>query len=124
VIPAGVYQATGQIYAVPASGTYADVPYCLKSPGPTGGYVWVVDCTTGGNALQWTVYDAAPLAAEAYQITDQYGHCLTAAGSLGSAYRYSSWSEVIATSCDGSAIQKWNVPASFGAGPLKGMHEK
>jgi hypothetical protein len=123
-IASGGYQATGQIYTVPASGTYANKPYCLNSPGASGGYVWVADCATGGAALQWTVYDAAPLAAEAYRITDQYGHCLEAAGSLGAAYRYSTWSEVIATTCDGSGIQKWNVPASFGAGPLKGMQEK
>ena len=122
-IPTGSYKATGQLYTVPASGTYANKPYCLKSPGASGGFVWVAACSTGGSALQWTIYDAAPLAADAYQITDQYGHCLEAAGSLGTAYQFSGWSEVIATTCDGSAIQKWNVPASFGAGPLKGMHE-
>jgi hypothetical protein len=123
-IPAGSYQATGQIYTVPDSGTYANKPYCLNSPGAAGGYVWVADCATGGASLQWTVYAAAPLASEAYQITDQYGHCLEAAGSLGAAYLYLTWSEVIATTCDGSGIQKWNVPASFSAGPLKGMQEK
>jgi len=119
-IPAGSYQVTGQVYTSPNAGS----KYCLKSPGATGGYVWVASCTIGGSALQWTVYGGAPLAADAYQITDQYGHCLEAAGSLGSAYLFLGWSEVITVTCDGSAIQKWNVPASFGAGPLKGMHEK
>jgi hypothetical protein len=118
-------QATGQIYTVPASGTYANKPYCLNSPGASGGYVWVTACTVGGSALQWTIYGATPLLSTAYQITDSNGNCLEAAGSLGSAYLYSgTWSEVIATKCDGSAIQKWNVPAGFNAGPLKGMQEK
>lgn len=123
-VATGDTQTTGQIYTVPATGTYANKPYCLNSPGAGGGYVWVAACTLGGSALQWTVYDATPLASTAYQITDKFGHCLQAAGSLGAAYQYSTWSEVITTNCDGSAIQKWNVPASFGAGPLKGMQEK
>lgn len=123
-IPSGQYMATGQVYTVPASGTYAGKPYCLNSPGPNGGYVWVVACSTGGSALQWTIWDAAPLAAQAYQVTDSYGNCLEAAGSLGAAYQYQTWSEVITTACDGSAIQKWNMPASATLGPLKGMQEK
>jgi hypothetical protein len=116
--------ATGQIYTVPATGTYANKPYCLNSPGPSGGYVWVAACSGGGTGLQWTVYDANPVFSLAYQITDQYGHCLQAAGSLGLAYQYLTWSEVIATTCTGSSIQKWNVPASNHAGPLTGLQEK
>jgi hypothetical protein len=123
-IPAGQYEATGQVYTVPASGTYAGKPYCLNSPGSAGGYVWVADCSVGGSALQWTIYDAAPLASQAYQVTDFYGNCLEAAGTLGTSYQYSTWSEVITAPCNGSDIQKWNRPASAKLGPLTGMQEK
>ena len=124
VVPVGQTSATGQIYTVPASGTYAGKPYCLNSPGPTGGYVWVADCATGGSGLQWTIYGANPLLSLGYQVVDQYGNCLEAAGSLGAAYKYSTWSEVIATTCDGTPIQKWNVPATHVAGPIQGLQEK
>ncbi|AGZ46655.1 Beta-galactoside-specific lectin 3 [Actinoplanes friuliensis] len=125
-IPIGQYKVTGQIYTVPGSGTYAGKLYCLNSPGPAGGYVWVSACSGGGNALQWTLYDQAPKYQDSYQIVDQNGLCLMAAGSLGPAYLYSNtvWSEVITAKCDGGELQKWNVPAYVNPNPLKSMVEK
>ena len=124
VIPADGYKAKGQISTTPDKGSYAGVPYCLTSPGPAGGYVWVAPCSGNTEALQWTVYGAAPLATEAYQVVDMYGHCLQAAGALGTAYQYKGWSEVIATTCNGSGVQKWNKPNSARLGPLSGIQER
>ena len=124
VIPTDEYKATGQISTTPDKGAYAGIPYCLDSPGAAGGYVWVAPCSDNTPALQWTVYGAAPLATEAYQVVDMYGNCLQAAGSLGGAYQYKGWSEVIATACTGSGIQKWNKPNSLGLGPLTGIQER
>lgn len=124
VIPPDQYKATGRIFTTPDKGTYVGIPYCLNSPGAAGGYVWVVPCSTGTPAVQWTVYGAAPLATEAYQVVDIYGHCLQAAGSLGAANQYNGWSLVIATTCDGSGVQKWNKPNSAGLGPLSGIQER
>ena len=123
-IPAGQYMATGTVSTTPTSGTYADIAYCMKSPGVNGGYVWVALCSGGGLDLQWTVYEAAPLAVEAYRVVDRYGHCLEAAGARGTAYQYEGWSEVIATTCDGSGIQKWNAPRGLNLSPLTGIQEQ
>jgi hypothetical protein len=124
VIPAGTYKATGTISTIPTNGSYINQVWCMKSPGSNGGYVWVALCSSGGANLQWTVYDAAPLASEAYQIMDSYGNCLEAAGTLGAAYLYSGYSEVITTACDGSGIQKWNKPRGLGLSPLTGVQER
>lgn len=124
IIPADGYKAVGQIYTVPDKGTYVGIPFCLDSPGPAGGYVWVAPCSTATPALEWTVYGPAPLATEAYQVVDMYGHCLQAAGSFGPGHRYQGWSLVIATDCDGSGVQKWNKPNSLGLGPLTGIQER
>jgi hypothetical protein len=123
-IPKGDYRATGQVSTTPDRGSYIGAAYCLNSPGPSGGYVWVDLCSANTPAMQWTVYDAAPLANEAYQVVDNWGHCLEAAGALGPAYQYKTWSEVIVTTCDGSGIQKWNAPRSLGLGPLTGIQER
>jgi hypothetical protein len=123
-IPKGDYRATGQVSTTPDRGSYIGNAYCLNSPGPSGGYVWVGLCSANTPAMQWTVYEAAPLANEAYQVVDNWGHCLEAAGSLGPAYQYKTWSEVIVTTCDGSGIQKWNAPRSLGLGPLTGIQER
>jgi hypothetical protein len=123
-IPAGEYKATGTVSTAPNVGSYAGKVYCMKSPGVNGGFVWVALCSTGGLDLQWTVYEAAPLASEAYQVVDQYGHCLEAAGWRGSYYQYSGWSLVIATTCDGSGLQKWNAPRGLNLSPLTGVQER
>jgi len=57
-------------------------------------------------------------------VVDSFGHCLQAAGSLGAGYLYSSWSEVIATTCDGKDDQKWNAPRGLGLRSLKGIQER
>ena len=57
-------------------------------------------------------------------MVDSFGHCLQAAGSLGADYLYSSWSEVIATTCDGKDDQKWNAPRGLGLRSLKGIQER
>jgi hypothetical protein len=123
-LAADSYTATGTIYTVPSNGSYLNQKWCMKSPGPSGGYVWVALCSGGGMNLQWTVYDAAPQSSEAYQIVDAYGKCLEAAGSLGTAYQYSGYSEVITSTCDGSDIQKWNKPRGLPLRPLTGIHEQ
>ena len=124
-IPAGQYNATGTISTTPDVGSYVGKTYCIKTPGVSGGFVWVTLCTGSTTAnLQWTVYDAAPLASEAYQVVDRYGHCLEAAGWRGSAYQYLGWSLVIATTCDGSGLQKWNAPRGLNLSPLTGIQER
>jgi hypothetical protein len=123
-VPSGAYKATGTISTIPTNGTYINQVWCMKSPGATGGYVWVALCSGGGANLQWTVYDAAPLSSEAYRIVDASGKCLEAAGSLGTAYQYSGYSEVITATCDGSGIQKWNKPRGLGLSPLTGVQER
>jgi hypothetical protein len=123
-IAAGQYKATGTVSTKPNVGSYVGKLYCMKSPGVNGGFVWVALCSSGGLDLQWTVYDAAPLASQAYQVVDQYGHCLEAAGWRGSYYQYNGWSLVIATTCDGSGLQKWNAPRGLNLSPLTGVQER
>jgi hypothetical protein len=123
-VPAGAYKATGTISTIPTNGTYINQVWCMKSPGATGGYVWVALCSGGGANLQWTVYDAAPLSSEAYRIVDGYGKCLEAAGARGTAYQYSGYSEVITATCDGSGVQKWNAPRGLNLSPLTGVQER
>jgi hypothetical protein len=123
-IPLGTYKATGTVSTIPTNGSYINQEWCMQSPGLTGGYVWVALCSAGGVDLQWTVYDAAPLSSEAYQIVDAYGNCLEAAGARGAAYQYSGYSEVITAACDGSGVQKWNKPRGMGLSPLTGVQER
>jgi hypothetical protein len=126
-IQAGRYSASGTISTTPDSGSYKGKTYCMRSPGGGGGFVWVSQCSTTDTStpLHWTVWFDAPTMAQSYQITDGFGNCLEAAGSLGPAYlSHAQWSTVITTRCDGSDIQKWNAPASFKAGPLSGVQEQ
>jgi hypothetical protein len=81
-------------------------------------------CSTGGPTLQWTVNQYSPVFSVAYQVIDFYGNCLEAAGSLGTAYQYKGYSEVITAPCDGSGLQKWNAPRSAKLSPLTGIQEQ
>jgi hypothetical protein len=119
-----VYTGTGTVMTVPTNGAYKDQQWCMKSPGANGGYVWVALCSTGGPNLQWTVNQYASLFSLAYQVSDVYGNCLEAAGSLGAAYQYSGYSEVITATCNGSDIQKWNAPQNAKLSPLTGVQER
>jgi hypothetical protein len=117
----GALFATGQISTLPASNTDVGIPYCLKSPGPTGGVVWVGKCSGLTADLVWTVWGAALTYKDSYRIVDVYGNCLMPGKTLG--YTYSGWSKVITAPCDGSEVQKWNRPAYADANPLKGLRE-
>jgi hypothetical protein len=127
----GEFTASGQISVTP---TYAPpegpdpqdgVPHCMKSDGPAGGNVWVAKCSAGGAALTWTIYSRAPLIEDAYQITDAYGNCLQSVGPTATAaQKLDAWSFVITAPCDGSYLQKWNVPASWTNAPLKELGER
>jgi hypothetical protein len=126
-VPAGAYKATGHISVTPgdADDNGYNLPFCLKSPGAGGGEVWLKDCTVGGTILDWTLYLRAPLDEDAYQIEDANGNCLQSIGPTATAaQRLDAWSEVFALPCDGSELQKWNVPGTFSAGPLKSFGEK
>jgi hypothetical protein len=57
-------------------------------------------------------------------VVDNSGLCLQAAGSLGPAFQYKTWSEVIVATCDGSGVQKWNAPRSWNPSPLTGIQER
>jgi hypothetical protein len=124
----GKYSSTGQVYVKqPSGGSYK--LWCLNSPGPGGGRVWVAQCSTGGANLLWTVYDAAPSTAESYRIVDSYGNCLEAAGARGAAYVFGksslgTISYVISAPCTAEEEQKWNAPASQHPGPLKAISER
>jgi hypothetical protein len=108
----------------PTTGAYVGQQWCMRSPGPGGGYVWVALCSTGGASVQWTVTEYSSLFSDAYQVIDAHGKCLEAAGSLGTAYLYLTFSEVITATCDGSDIQKWNAPRSVALNPLTGIQER
>jgi hypothetical protein len=120
----GVESITGLIFTVPDRGKWINQKWCMRSPGPTGGYVWVALCSTATTDLQWTVYGASADSSKAYRVTDVYGNCLMAAGTLGATYQYSGWSYVITAKCDGQDYQKWNAPRSLGVAPLTGIQEK
>jgi hypothetical protein len=127
----GEFTATGRIsitptYTPPEAPDPEDgVEHCMKSDGPGGGNVWVVKCSTGGAALNWTLYSRAPLIEDAFQITDTYGNCLQSVGPTApAAQKLDFWSFVVTAPCDGSDLQKWNVPTSWTNAPLKELGEK
>ena len=124
VIPTGDYKAGGTISTTPDKGSFIGQTYCLNSPGVPNGYVWVSLCTGNKPTMRWTVYGASPVGTEAYQVVDNSGLCLQAAGSLGPAFQYKTWSEVIVATCDGSGVQKWNAPRSWNPSPLTGIQER
>ena len=124
-ILSGTYKATAPIYVPPLPGDTKS--YCLKSPGSGGGTVKLAPCNSNDNALQWTVYDAAPRSGEAYRIMDVSLNCLQAAKPVGSTNPDpSTWTQVVTGACDSSAVQKWNVPVggSSGVGPFKAIQER
>jgi hypothetical protein len=126
-LPAAGYKATGHIGVTPdeVGDPGYGIAYCLESPGSAPGNVWVDKCSTGGTALNWTMFQRAPLVEDSYQIADAYGNCMQSVGPAATAaQRLDAWSFVITKPCNGSDLQKWNVPASFSAGPLKALGEK
>jgi hypothetical protein len=128
---AGAFTAAGRISVTPTYVPPEDpdpddgIPYCMESPGPGGGQVWVDKCSAGGAKLNWTIYSRAPLIEDAFQVTDTYGNCLQSVGPAAPAtLKLDGWSYVVTTACDGSELQKWNVPASWTNAPLKDLGEK
>jgi hypothetical protein len=123
LITSGVTSAQGQIYTVQPSNPARN--WCLVSPGPAGGYVWVAKCNAANSDQQWTVNGDTGRAADSYQVTDGT-NCLEAAGDRGSQYIFSGTiSYVITAPCDGSRVtQKWNAPAVILANPLQAIQEK
>jgi Tfp pilus assembly protein PilX len=124
VLAIGVESVTGTVSTTPTNGAWINQKWCMKSPGATGGYVWVALCSTATVDLNWTIYGASTDVSKAYRVMDVYGNCLMAAGALGSAYKYSGWSYVITAKCDGSDAQKWNAPRNLKVSPLSGIQEK
>jgi hypothetical protein len=123
LISQGVTQATGQIYV--SQPTNPVKKWCVKSPGPAGGYVWVALCDAAAANQTWTVYGATMSTSNSYQVADSNNKCLEAAGSRGSAYIFSGTiSYVITAPCDGRDSQKWNSPTEERAVPLKDIQEK
>jgi hypothetical protein len=127
-ITAGATSATGQVYTIKPGSPAQN--WCMQSPGPGGGWVWVTACDASDQAsLQWTVNGETGSTATSYQVIDGNGLCLTSAAGLGSQYLYSSSgtlaiSFVITAPCSNSRYQKWNAPVDLPAGPLKGIQEK
>ena len=104
------------------------IKHCLSLPAAPNEYPWVVDCNAGQvtAATTWRIYGRHPNGREAYQIQDNSGNlCLQALGfTVPSTQKVSNaWPMVVARACDGSDAQKWNVPASWTAAPLKGLGE-
>jgi hypothetical protein len=104
------------------------VKHCLSLPTAPNEYPWVVDCNAGQvtTATTWRVYGRNPNGSDAYQIQDNSGNlCLQGLGfeAASSQKVNNAWPKVVARTCDGSDAQKWNVPASWTAAPLKGLGE-
>jgi hypothetical protein len=128
-LPPGEFSVTGHISVTPTYKPPEDpdpedgIEQCVQSPGSAGGNVWVEPCTSSAT-FDWTIYTQAPLVRQAYQITDKHGNCLQAVGpNAPASQKLDAWSFVVTAKCDGSDLQKWNVPASFANGPLKDLGE-
>jgi hypothetical protein len=123
MIAQGVTSARGQVYTTQPTAPAKN--WCLHSPGPTGGYVWVALCDAADGTQMWTVNGATMSTSDSYQVADANGLCLEAAGERGPAYIFSGTiSYVITATCDGRPEQKWNSPTEELAGPLKSISEK
>jgi hypothetical protein len=123
LIAQGVTQANGQIYT--SQPTSPVKKWCLDSPGPVGGYVWVATCDLAAGSQLWTVFGATMSISNSYQVSDGSNLCLEAAGSRGPQYLFGGTvSYVITATCDGRASQKWNSPTEELAGPLKAIQER
>jgi hypothetical protein len=130
-VPKGETQVTGKISVTPgdADDPGYGVAYCLTSPGvnymAVQEYVWVTPCAGASDAeTNWTIYAKTPLVQDAYQVKDSLGHCMQAIEHPTAAQRRAAWTRVVVRDCNGGLYQKWNVPATMVADPLKDYGEK
>ena len=114
-LPTGQVSVTGQVV------TNNGLPYCLTSPGTTGGYVTVRLCT-GGASQSWTIYGGDKSLNYSTKYTVVSGSlCL---GLSATATDGAPWSVIDVEPCTGSAQQKWNAVPNVLASTLTNTHEK
>lgn len=104
--------------------------YCLQSTGGTDSHPLLSSCPASGTAdYTWTVNqiytDASKAtqlpAARRYTITDSHGLCLSARPGFDPVHGVQS--DVLVSTCSGSAGQRWNAAPGFGSAPLVNTHE-
>jgi hypothetical protein len=128
---------TGPITAIapatnPPQGSPAGT-YCLQSPASADPlrFVTAVPCPSASPApahTTWTVTGYTGDAATSYVVRDDSNppYCLapqTPAARTADPYPFTDGTEIskiVVQPCDGSALQKWNVPASGGPGVAVG----
>jgi hypothetical protein len=124
-IPTGTTGVTGQIQVTapstnPAQGSAAGT-YCLQSPASTAALSFVAAVGCGMTHTTWTVYGYTGTAATSYVIKDDSTptpFCLapqTDAARTADPYQFGGGTQtakMVVQACDGSALQKWNVPAN------------
>jgi hypothetical protein len=106
--------------------------YCLTSPGAPGAnrYVSVTLCPgTPTAAMKWNRSVATGVYPTAYRIESSYGaptgvtYCLSPA-TAPDAYLSVGTTRLVMATCSGSAVQKWNAPASLLGSSLIDVAEK
>ncbi len=118
-----VYSSTSKTLVTTTGG----VNYCLTapttlSPTPINNLVLVKPCDSS-SVQTWTETGDTGSYATSYTIVSAAGSCLSVVQpGLGDAYN-AQWGAIVATTCDGSLVQKWNAPPNFIDSRLKGTAE-
>ena len=89
--------------------------YCLKSPGPGGGYVhFETGCSTTSPQYSWTRTADTGTFDTSYTFADGNGLCLA----VDPTAPLETWASLKTMPCSTSLAQKWNAPAGATAGSL------
>jgi hypothetical protein len=117
------YNSTAHTLTTTTGGT----TYCLTAPTTLSqtqrNNLVVLKPCNGTSVQNWTESGDTGSYATGYTIVSAAGSCLSVVQpGLGDTY-HQQWGAIIAATCDGSLVQKWNAPANFIDTRLKGTAE-
>jgi len=94
--------------------------YCVTATGMVEGRVRTIPCSTQDPLQRWTVNGATSSRTTSHALIDATGLCMAAGSPPSAGWTFSA---IITTTCDGTAIQKWNAPPELLDAGLEGLRE-